>query len=240
MRSIARPYRQLLRVGCVVALAIAVAGGCRQEPGRWDQAQSASEGKTAQQASAERLNSPEPSRPDGGDNAVADAPPPFNPDGPSTSAGPITWTPKGNQVGGDQPVVTELPAIDLTALTSGDPLPGSEFNKFFPAQTGNDDRVAKQEKQGFAQYSLRRDGVEIAQFSITDLRSNPQAAEKFEQPDMTIEGYPAKKDGANGTTLLAGQRFQVKVRSPGGQLNEADRIAWLKKFDLAGIAALAE
>lgn len=239
MRSLERPCRPLLGVGFVVALAIAVAGGCRQEPGRWDQAQSASAGKTAQQASADRLNSPEQSPRDGGDSTVADAPPPFNPGGPSTSAGPITWTPKGNPAG-DQPVVTELPAIDLVALASGDPLPGSEFNKFFPAQTGNDDRVAKQEKQGFAQYSLRRDGAEIAQFSITDLRSNPQAAEKFEQPDLTIDGYPAKKDGANGTTLLAGQRFQVKVRSPGGQLNEADRINWLKKFDLAGIATLAE
>jgi len=237
MRAIDGPCRQILRLGLIVA--VAVAGGCRQEPGRWDQAHSESAGKTAQQASAERLDSPETSRLDGSDHTTADAPPPFTPGGPSTSAGPITWAPKGGQAG-DQPVVTELPPIDLAALASGDPLPGSEFNKFFPAQSGEDDRVAKQEKAGFAQYSLRRGGEEIAQFSITDLRSNPQAAEKFEQPDLTIEGYPARKDGANGTALLAGQRFQVKVRSPGGQLTEADRINWLKKFDLAGIAALAK
>lgn len=186
MRSIEGPCRPLRGVGFVVALAIAAAGGCRQEPGRWDQAQSASEGKTAQQASADRLNSPERAPRDGGDNTVADAPPPFTPGAPSTSAGPITWTPKGNPAG-NQPAVTELPAIDLAALASGAPLPGSEFNRFFPAQRGNDDRVAKQEKQGFAQYSLRRDGAEIAQFSITDLRSNPQAAEKFGQPDLTID-----------------------------------------------------
>src|SRR5690606_29350765 len=160
--------------------------------------------------------------------------PPFTPGAPSASDATVTWKPKGNQT-----VVTELLQIDLAALTTGDPLPGSEFNKFFPEQTGDDDRVAKQEKEGFAQYSLRRGGEEIAQLSITDLRTNPQAAEKFNQPAMTIEGYPAKKDGANGTTLLVGQRFQVKVRSPGGQLNEQDRMNWLKQFDLAGIAGLA-
>jgi len=238
MHSIEGRYRQLLPIG--FAIAIAIAGGCRREPGRWDQAQSESEGKTAQQASADRLNSPESSLPGNDDSSVADAPPPFTPGGPSTSAGPVTWAPQGGPAAGNQPVVSELPPIDLAALASGEPLPGSEFNQFFPEQTGDHDRVAKQEKQGFAQYSLRRGGEEIAQLSITDLRGNPQAAEKFEQPDMTIEGYPAKKDGSLGTTVLVGQRFQVKVRSPGGQLNEADRIHWLKQFDLAGIAALAQ
>jgi hypothetical protein len=218
---------------CLV-MALAVASGCRPEPGRWDQAQSDSEGKTAQQASADRLNSPEMLPPTGSGVTATDGPPPFTPGAPSASDAPVTWTPKRNQ-----PVVTELPQIDVAALTTGDPLPGGEFNKFFPQQSGDNDRVAKQEKDGFAQYSLRRGGEEIAQLSITDLRSNPQAAEKFNQPDMTIEGYPAKKDGAKGTTLLVGQRFQVKVRSPGGQLNEQDRMNWLKQFDLAGIAGLA-
>lgn len=233
MRPLTGPYRAL-HLSLIVALVMSC--GCRQEPNRWEQAQTASEGRTAQQASADRLNAPESSR----SADSADEPPPFTPDGPSTSAGPITWAPRGTQAGTEQPGASGQPPIDLAALASGEPLPGSEFNKFFPEQSGDEDRVAKQEKQGFAQYSLRRGGEEIAQFSITDLRGNPQAAEKFEQPDMTIEGYPAKRDGERGTAVLVGQRFQVKVRSPGGQLPEADRIHWLKQFDLAGIAALAK
>ena len=38
--------------------------------------------------------------------------------------------------------------------------------------------------------------------------------------------------------LVAG-RFQVKIRSPEGQLNEQDRVSWLQKFDLSGIELLA-
>ena len=55
---------------------------------------------------------------------------------------------------------------------------------------------------------------------------------------MRIDNYPAKKDGSKGTTLLVAGRFQIKVRSPEGQLNEQDRISWLKKFDLVGIESL--
>ncbi len=213
--------------GCVILVASAFAG-CQKEASRWDQAQTASEGKTAQEASADRLDAV----PGEGDSGGTE-PPPYTPGEPASSGGPVTWKPKGAAA------TDQSTTIDLEALTSGDPLPGGEFNKFFPQQSGNIDMVAKQEKQGFAQYSLRRGGEEIAQLSVTDLRGNPQAAEKFGTPDMTVAGYPAKKDGTKGTTLLVAQRFQIKVRSPGGQLNESDRVKWLQAFDLAGIAGLA-
>ncbi len=213
--------------GCVIFGLLAFVG-CQKAPSRWDQAQNDSEGKTAQEASADRIDAVP-----GEEQAAGTEPPPYTPGKPASSGGPVTWKPKGTGETND------AAAIDLEALTSGDPLPGGEFNKFFPEQSGNYDMVAKQEKQGFAQYSLRRDGEEIAQLSVTDLRGNPQAAEKFAEPDMTIAGYPAKKDGTKGTTLLVEQRFQVKVRSPGGQLNESDRVKWLQAFDLAGIAGLA-
>ena len=214
-----------------VMLSLTAGVGCRQEASRWEQAQSNSDGKSAQQSSTDRMNAP------AGQPTVesdADQPPPFTPDQPSEPSGPVTWKPKGDATAADT-----AKEIDLDALTSGDPLPGSEFNKFFPEQSGVYDMVAKQEKQGFAEYSLRRGGEEIAQLSVTDLRSNPAAAEKFQTPDMMVEDFPAKNDGSKGTTLLVKQRFQVKVRSPGGQLNESDRVKWLKAFDLDGIAGLA-
>jgi hypothetical protein len=209
--------------------------GCRKAPSRWDQAQNDSEGKSAQEASTNRVNASEDIAQPAKGEALSNEPPPFTPGQPSAAGGPVDWKPKGADAADK-----ESTAIDIAALTTGAPLPGGEFNRFFPKQSGNDDMVAKQEKEGFAQYSLRRDGEEIAQLSVTDLRGNPQAAEKFMQPDMTIADYPAKKDGSKGTVLLVEQRFQVKVRSPGGQLNESDRVKWLQAFDLAGIAGLAK
>lgn len=218
----------MVRVNIILALFMSV--GCRQEPNRWDPAQADSEGKTAQESSADRMKAGAAKS----SESAAEEPPPFTPGAPNAADGPVTWKPKGGvEASGG------LADDDITALTTGAPLPGGEFNKFFPEQSGSYDRVAKQEKQGFAEYSLRRDGEEIAQLSVTDLRSNPQAAAKFQQPDMMVAGYPAKKDGSKGTTLLVEKRFQVKVRSPGGQLNEADRVKWLKAFNLDGIAGLA-
>lgn len=206
-------------------------GGCRQQASVWDEVQQDSQGQTAQQSSAERVNGAVVS----GDDDDLGGPPPFTPGKPQESTGGVDWNPGESSSALDQPTTS----IDIASLTSGDPLPGSEFNKFFPKQEDPYDMVAKQEKAGFAQYSLRRAGEEIAQLSVTDLRSNPQAAVKFEKPDRMIGGFPAKKDGTKGTTLLVKGRFQVKVRSPQGNLNESDRIEWLERFDLSGIAGLA-
>ena len=159
-------------------------------------------------------------------------PPAFNPDGPSTG-GSVDWQPSGTEV-----TAPEATKIDTDALRSGDPRPGGDLNRFFPPQSGDDDMVAKQEKEGFAQYSLRRGGEEVGQLSITDLRSNPAAADKFRTPASMIGGFPAVADGSKGTTLLVNGRYQVKVRSPGGQLNESQRREILQSFDLSGLADL--
>ncbi len=209
-----------------LSLFILASIGCYKKESRWDAAQQNSEGRTAQESSAGRLeNGDSPTGEDLG------GPPPHTPGESGGASGKVTWSPKAKS--GD------TVKIDLEALKTGDPFAGGEFNKFFPPQEGKHDMVAKQEKSGFSQYSLRLGGEEIGQLSITDLRSNPGAAAKFETPDMRIAEYPAKKDGSKGTTLLVAGRFQVKVRSPEGNLNEQDRVKWLQKFDLAGLAALA-
>ena len=223
----------------LAAVFLLIQSGCRQEASRWDEAQKASEGKTAAESSRERIRSESGLTGEKGSPAVDDgedlgAIPAFNRDAASAgNSGEIAWKPKALQ--SDAPTKTK---VDLASLIAGEPLPGSEFNKYFPVQDTTYDTVAKQEKSGFSQYSLRRDGNEIGQLSITDLRSNPEAAKKFESPDMRIADFPAKQDGSKGTTLLVSGRFQVKIRSPQGQLNQEDRINWLKKFDLSGIESL--
>lgn len=222
----------------VLSLAIAATlcvAGCRRESsnGPWEAAQQRTEGKTAQESSRDRL--PSGVSEVSPDSAVTDElgpPPAFNPGGESTS-GEVLWTPSGLT---DKKQTADV--IDVESLKSGDPVGGSQLNQYFPEQQAGEDRVAKQEKKGFAQYSFRRDGVEIAQLSITDLRSNPAAAEKFRTPDMLIAGYPATHDGSHGTTLLVGGRFQVKVRSPEGQLDEGERSAMLQRFNLAKLEML--
>lgn len=125
-----------------------------------------------------------------------------------------------------------------TAGLKGDPVAGGELNKFFPAQAGEYDRVAKQEKAGFALYEMRKGGETLAELSITDMRNDPKGVEKYQTTKDKVDEYWKVKDGEKGTAILVGDRFQVKVRSPGGQLDEAARIEWIKKFDLAGLAKL--
>ena len=224
----------------LAAVLLFIQSGCREDASKWDATQEASQGKKAAESSRERLDNKSSATAGGQDTATKTGGedlgeiPAFNPNGASTnSKDPIVWKPKEMQTEAAEP------QVDLVSLVAGDPLPGSEFNKFFPVQSVTFDTVAKQEKSGFSQYSLRRDGDEIAQLSITDLRSNPEAAKKFQTPDMRVGNYPAKQDGTKGTTLLVAGRFQVKVRSPGGQLNQQDRISWLEKFNLSGIESLA-
>ena len=76
--------------------------------------------------------------------------------------------------------------------------------------------VAKQEKKGFAQYSLRLGGEEIAQLSVTDLRSNPQAAVKFDQPDMMIEGTRQRRTVARARRYWLRIDFRSKCGRPEG------------------------
>jgi len=114
-------------------------------------------------------------------------------------------------------------------------LDGSTFNKFFPEQGDGIDIVYKQEKDGFAQASLQRDGDAIAMLSISDTRNNPAARDKYAEATQKIAGYPAVVR-ENMTSILVADRFQVQVRSEGDALPAADRAKWLEKFNLGGLA----
>ncbi|MBE9032522.1 hypothetical protein IQ266_22545 [filamentous cyanobacterium LEGE 11480] len=114
---------------------------------------------------------------------------------------------------------------------------GGEFNKFFPKATDGYDRVYTQEKKGFAEAKLKKDGKDVAMLAISDTRSIPGSAAKYANSTEKISGYPAVSIGNSQTSVLVGD-YQVKVLSRNPQFTKEARIDWLSKFDLKGLSKL--
>lgn len=128
--------------------------------------------------------------------------------------------------------------VSQNQAPAGQPVAGGQFNKFFPAGSGEYERVYTQEKQGFAEAKLKRGGNEVAMLSISDTATNPSATQKFQQSTKTIAGYPAVEQGSTATAVLVGNRFQVKVQSRDQSFTASDREAWLQRFNLNGLRQL--
>jgi hypothetical protein len=114
---------------------------------------------------------------------------------------------------------------------------GSEFNKFFPKPDAGFERVYTQEKKGFAEAKLKRDGKDIAMLSVSDTRSIPGSAAKYANATEKIANFPAVNMGNTQTSVLVGN-YQVKVLSRDPLFNKDDRSTWIAKFDLNGISKL--
>lgn len=128
----------------------------------------------------------------------------------------------------------QTPGVDVDKAAIID---GGEFNKFFPTADGYE-RVYTQEKEGFAEAKLKRDGNTLAMLSISDTASNPSATTKYQSSDRALSGYPIAQVGNTATSILVADRLQVKVLSRDTDFTSADREVWLEKFDLAGLAQL--
>lgn len=115
---------------------------------------------------------------------------------------------------------------------------GSSFNKYFPKSGDGYQSVPAQEKKGFAEYKLNKDGKNVAMLSINDTISTPTAAAKYKQSTQKIAGYPAVDIGNTQTALLVNDRYQVKVLSRAPSFTKSDREAWLQKFDLNGLSRI--
>ena len=115
---------------------------------------------------------------------------------------------------------------------------GGSFNRFFPPSGGGYERVYTQEKKGFAEAKLKQDGKVLAMLAISDISNNPAAANKFQDSQTTIKGFPSVEQGATATAVLVNNRYQVKVLSRDTDFTASDRQAWLAKFDLDGLAKL--
>lgn len=117
---------------------------------------------------------------------------------------------------------------------------GGTFNQFFPSSQDSYDVVPSQEKAGFAEYKLKQNGETLAMLTINDTISVPAAAAKYENATETLAGYPAVNQGTTMTGILVNGRYQVKVLSRSDAFTQADREAWIQKFDLAGLAQLGD
>lgn len=133
-------------------------------------------------------------------------------------------------------VQEETTGAKATQAVSQDAVQGSNFNQLFPESTDEYEVVPAQEKRGFAEYKLNRDGSTVAMLSVNDTVSNPEAAVKYATTTRQVGGYPAVDIGNTQTAILVAGRFQVKVQSRDESFTQSDREAWIEKFDLAGLA----
>lgn len=125
-----------------------------------------------------------------------------------------------------------------SAVASAEPAKaGGSFNKFFPADgVDGTKRVFSQEKDGFAEAKLQKDGKEIAVLSVSDTQANQDARDKFKSATDKVQGHPVIAVGKNQSAMLVKDRWQVKVSSQ--SLDHEARKQWLGKFDVAGLASL--
>jgi hypothetical protein len=122
--------------------------------------------------------------------------------------------------------------------TSTARISGGEFSRFFPDDNAGFDRAFTTEKIGFTQATLEKDGRTVATITVSDIAVDGDALAKYENASIQIGGYPAVAVGSKGTAVLV-QRFQVQVQSKSDAFSADDREAWLYKFDLAGLSAMA-
>jgi hypothetical protein len=113
---------------------------------------------------------------------------------------------------------------------------GGALNKRFPPDgEGGMKRVFTQEKAGFAEAKLQKDGKDVATLSISDTDGTPDAKKKFDEAKEKLAGkYPLVTVGKNQSSVLVAGRWQVKVSSQ--ELDAAARSALLSKFDIEGLA----
>jgi hypothetical protein len=116
---------------------------------------------------------------------------------------------------------------------------GSQFNQYFPKSANGYERVYAQEKKGFAEAKLNKDGKNVAMLSISDTKSVPSAAQKYASSTATIAGFPTLEIGTTQTGVLVGDRYQVKVLSRDPSFTRTERQAWIQKFDLNGLSKLS-
>ncbi|BAZ44436.1 hypothetical protein NIES4102_14450 [Chondrocystis sp. NIES-4102] len=113
---------------------------------------------------------------------------------------------------------------------------GGSFNRYFPGNSEGYEQVYSQEKKGFAQAKLKKDGKDVAVLAISDVLNNPSTVQKFQESTKKIKGYPVIEQGTTATAMLVGDRYQIKIRSQDPNFDQSEREKWLGKFDLRGLS----
>ena len=136
----------------------------------------------------------------------------------------------------------EVPAAKESApveVPQHQAISGVTLNRAFPSVSDAGLKLAyTKEKDGFSQADLSQDGKKIAMLTVSDTDTDPSARNKFKTAKR-IAGFPAASIGGQATAVLVGGRYQVQVQSVAPSFTAADREAWLAKFKLAELAAVA-
>jgi len=128
-----------------------------------------------------------------------------------------------------------------SAAASDQPAPekvtGGSLNKFFPPDgESGAKRVFTQEKDGFVEAKLEKEGATLATLAISDAQGDDAAKKKFESASENVASFPLVTVGKNQSAALVKGRYQVKVSST--TLDAPARKTLLEKFDLQGLAKL--
>jgi hypothetical protein len=111
------------------------------------------------------------------------------------------------------------------------------FNKFFPKDGADGLKlVPTADKEGYAEYKAEKDGKDVARLSIDDADEKEKA--KYKDAKETVAGHPYHQLGANKSSILVADKYQVTITSAGGGLDAAARKALFEKFDLSGLSKL--
>lgn len=131
----------------------------------------------------------------------------------------------------DEAATATLPAATAPKME------GKKLNAFFPADgTDGYSRTFTQEKDGFVEAKLKKDGQEAATLSISDASGDEAVKSKFASASDKVSGQPLVTVGKNQSAVLVHDKYQIKVSS---QSLDADaRKALLAKFDIDGLAKL--
>jgi len=112
---------------------------------------------------------------------------------------------------------------------------GGDLNAAFPKVDAPYTLTFTQEKPGYAQADLSRDGEKLAQLSVSDTNANPSAREKFGSSSRSIAGHPSASVGSQGTAILVNGRYQIQVRSQSASFGAQDREVWLARFQTSSL-----
>lgn len=129
----------------------------------------------------------------------------------------------------------EVKKADRTA-DAPKPTAGGALNRFFPGDGPDGKRVFTQEKDGYAEAKLQKDGKDVATLSISDVSANADAKKKYDSATDKVAGFPLTTLGNTMSSVLVKDRYQVRVSSP--TLDAAARKELLGRFDLAGLSRL--
>lgn len=131
-----------------------------------------------------------------------------------------------------------LPGGTVAEISTREVVNGTEFNALFPSAVPGESLVFTQEKRGFSEAKLKRDGQVTALLAISDTVTAPEARTKFAAVQTRLKGWPLVDQGAQASALLVADRFQVKVIGQGSGLEPERRHELLGAFDLQALAAL--